>query len=201
MLVVGLTGGIGSGKSTFAALLVERGAHVVDADELARDAVRPGRPAWHSITDQFGDEVLVQGSLEIDRGKLADVVFADPDKLAALNAIVHPVVFEGVADALERLAHTDEIVVLDAALLLETGLHESVNVLVAVLSDRKLRYERLSTQRAMSPTQIEARMAAQISPQELEERADIVVYNNGTLDDLAREADRVWEELQAVGRR
>ena len=201
MLVVGLTGGIGSGKSTFAALLVERGAHVVDADELARDAVRPGRPAWHSITDQFGDEVLVQGSLEIDRGKLADVVFADPDKLAALNAIVHPVVFEGVADALERLAHTDEIVVLDAALLLETGLHESVNVLVAVLSDRKLRYERLSTHRAMSPTQIEARMAAQISPQELEERADIVVYNNGTLDDLAREADRVWEELQAVGRR
>lgn len=201
MLVVGLTGGIGSGKSTFAALLVERGAHVVDADELARDAVRPGRPAWHSITDQFGDEVLVQGSLEIDRGKLADVVFADPDKLAALNAIVHPVVFEGVADALERLAHTDEIVVLDAALLLETGLHESVNVLVAVLSDRKLRYERLSTQRAMSPTQIEARMAAQISPQELEERADIVVYNNGTLDDLAREADRVWEQLQAVGRR
>ncbi len=201
MLVVGLTGGIGSGKSTFAALLVERGAHVVDADELARDAVRPGRPAWHSIMDQFGDEVLAQGSLEIDRAKLADVVFADPDKLAALNAIVHPVVFEGVADALERLAHTDEIVVLDAALLLETGLQEGVNVLVAVLSDRKLRYERLSAQRAMSPTQIEARMAAQISPQEVEERADIVVYNNGTLDDLAREADRVWEQLQAVGGR
>ncbi len=201
MLVVGLTGGIGSGKSTFAALLLERGAHVVDADQFGRDALRPGRPAWHSVVDQFGDEILVRGSMEIDRGRLAEIVFNDHEKLAALNAIVHPVIFEGIADALERLHATDEIVVVDAALLIETGLIKSMDVIVAVLSDRRLRSRRLQTARGMNVEQINARIAAQLTPEDFEAAADIVVHNNGTLEDLAAEADRVWKELQSRQRR
>src|SRR5918992_2731597 len=132
MLVVGLTGGIGTGKSAFAALLAERGAQVIDADLLGRDALRPGLPAWKSVVGQFGDEVLSANSMEIDRKRLAAIVFADRMKLAALNAIVHPVIFKGVADELQRLRHTDEIVVLDAALIIETGLESTCDAIIVV---------------------------------------------------------------------
>lgn len=198
MLVVGLTGGIGSGKSTFAALLVERGAQVVDADALGHAALTPGRPAWHSVVDQFGEEILTPHSMRIDRKRLGEIVFNDPLKLAALNAIVHPVIFKGIADALERLRHTDTVVVLDAALVLETGLDEAVEVIVVVVSRRAIREERLVRDRGMSLADIGARMAAQKDPDELLQRADIVVNNDGTLEDLAKEADRVWAELSAI---
>ncbi len=196
MLVVGLTGGIGSGKSTFAALLMERGAQVIDADEIGREALRPGKPAWHSLVDQFGDGVLVPSSMEVDRRTLADIVFHDATKLRALNAIVHPVIVSGVADRLEDLEHTDEIVVLDAALILEAGLRGAVDVLVVVVSNDELRKQRLLRERGMSPEDIEARIAAQADQGELTKTADIVVVNDGTLDDLASEAQRVWSELE-----
>lgn len=196
MLVVGLTGGIGSGKTTFAALLAERGAQIIDADAHGRDALRPDQPAWHSIVSQFGDEVLQHDSMEIDRKRLAAIVFNDPNKLAALNAIVHPVIFQKIADDLERLSGTDEIVVLDAALIFEVGLDDSLNMLVAVTADRDARKQRLRTQRRMDPADIEARMASQMNPEEIHERADVLVVNDGTLEDLGMEADRVWAELR-----
>ena len=197
MLVVGLTGGIGAGKSTLAALLAERGAQVIDADELGREALRPGKPAWHSVVDQFGEEILVPASMEVDRKLLADIVFQDPAKLAALNAIVHPVIFSGIADSLERLRDTDAVVVLDAALLYDTGLGRVVDVSVVVLADEPTRSRRLQTSRGMSFAESRSRMRAQSDPARLEERADIVVRNDGSLDDLAAEADRVWAELLA----
>ena len=196
MLVVGLTGGIGSGKSTFAVLLAERGAQVIDADEIARAALRPGRPAWSSVVGQFGDEILAAGGMEIDRKRLAAIVFADPVKLAALNAIVHPPIFKGVADDLERLRHTREIVVLDAALILETGLDRAVDVLVVVDSPDKQRADRVKRERGMTFDEFRARQGAQMKRDALIARADIVVRNDGTLDDLAIEADRVWAELR-----
>ena len=195
MLVVGLTGGIGSGKSTFAALLAEHGAQVIDADALGRDALRPDQPAWHSIVGQFGEEVLAAGSMEIDRKRLASIVFDDPLKLAALNAIVHPVIFTGIADALEKLAQSDAIVVLDAALILETGLDKSVDVLVAVVSNREVRSDRLVRLRGMSISDVRARMASQVSTEELVSRAALVVRNDGSMEDLAKEADLAWARL------
>jgi dephospho-CoA kinase len=196
MLVVGLTGGIGSGKSTLAALLMERGAQVIDADELGRDALRPGQPAWHSVVDQFGDEILVPSSMEVDRSRLADIVFRDEARRRALNAIVHPVIVKGIADRLEELARTDEIVVLDAALILEAGLRDAVDVLLVVVANDELRTRRLQRERRMSAADIAARMAAQTDQTELAKAGDIVVVNDGSLDDLASEAERVWSELE-----
>lgn len=195
MLVVGLTGGIGAGKSTFAALLAERGAQVIDADALGRDALRPGRPAWHSVVDQFGEEILAPGSLGIDRRLLAGIVFSDPKKLAALNAIVHPVIFDGIATHLEKLRNSDAIVVLDAALIIETGLDEAVDVIVLVVASENQRRRRLVDARGLTFDEIRGRMAAQMSPVEASARADVIVSNNGSLEDLAAEADRVWVEL------
>jgi dephospho-CoA kinase len=200
MLVVGLTGGIGSGKSSFAALLAERGAQVIDADAYGHEALRPGEPSWHSVVDQFGDEVLTPGTMEIDRKVLADVVFSDSEKLAALNAIIHPVIFSRIADALERLSRTEEVVVVDAALIIETGVYKSLDALIVVRSDDRIRRERLA-ERGMTLSDIQARIAAQAPVEVLEQRADIVVDNDGTLEELGAEADRVWTELESFATR
>jgi dephospho-CoA kinase len=196
MFVVGLTGGIGSGKSTFAGLLAERGAEIIDADQLGRAALDPGKPTWHSVVDQFGDEILVAAGLDIDRKRLAAVVFGDKQKLAALNAIVHPAITKGIADALEMLRGTDEIVVLDAALIVELGLHEALDSLIVVTASETRRRSRLETARGMTPDEITARIGAQASEEELLQRADIVVRNEGDMKALEAEADRVWAELQ-----
>lgn len=196
MFTVGLTGGIGSGKSTFAALLAERGAQVIDADQLGRDALRPGEEAWHAVVATFGDDVLVEGTMDIDRKALADRVFRDPHKLAALNAITHPVIAAGIADSLERLSHTDEIVVIDAALIVELGLDKAVDALIVVDADQKVREQRLVRSRGMRPEDFLARVGAQAGSADLLRKADVVVQNSGTIEDLVAEADRVWADLQ-----
>ena len=195
MFVVGLTGGIGTGKSTFAALLLERGAQVIDADALGRDALRPGAPAWHSVVDQFGQEVLVHPSMEIDRKRVAELVFNNPESLKALNAIVHPIIFKAVADELDRLRSSDEIVVLDAALIVDTALANICDVVIVMNSADEERIRRLQRDRGMSLADIRARVTSQSDPQVLLRGADIVVGNDGTPEDLAREADRVWARL------
>ena len=196
MLLVGVTGGIGSGKSLFSALLAERGAQVIDADAYGREALRPGEPAWHSVLAQFGQELLIPQSMEIDRQALAEVVFNDHDKLAALNAIIHPILFSAIADSVERLSQTDEIVVIDAAILVETGMNKDLDTLIVVHTDERLRRERLQ-QRGLSSADIQARMGSQASAVDLLAKADIVVCNNGTLDELVREAERVWVDLSS----
>lgn len=198
MFVAGLTGGIGSGKTTFASLLAERGAQIIDADALGRDALRPDQPAWHSIVGQFGDEILRANSLDIDRKRLAAIVFSEPSKLAALNAIVHPVIMKGIADHLERLANTGEIVVLGAALIAELGLETNLDALIAVTATKDIRKQRLQSARGMDPRDIDARMGAQMDPDEVAARADIIVRNDGGLEELVSEADRVWAELKEL---
>jgi dephospho-CoA kinase len=195
MLLVGLTGGIGAGKTTLASLLAEHGAQIIDADQLGRDALHPGAPAWHSVVDQFGDEVLVPGTMEVDRKRLAAVVFSDPRKLAALNAIVHPVIMKGIADELDRLRHSDAVVILDAALIVELGLKDSLDAVIVVLSKQRERRERLLRSRGMSYEESGARIANQATEEELVAEADIIVRNDGSIEDLASEAERVWSEL------
>ncbi len=198
MLVVGLTGGIGSGKSTVGALLERRGAQLVDADELGRLALEPGQPAWHAVVGQFGQEILIPGTMDIDRRRLADMVFTDPHKLAVLNEIVHPVILSGIADVLESLAGTDSIVVIDAALLYEIGLADAVGKLIVVIAESDLRIERLMRDRNMSYEEVQARIDAQAEPSEAAAKADFVVRNDWSVAKLEAETDRLWDQLSAL---
>jgi dephospho-CoA kinase len=196
VLLVGLTGGIGSGKSTVSAMLAERGAEIIDADHIAREVVMPGRDAWCKIRDHFGPGVLfADGS--IDRQALADIVFGDKSKLALLNEITHPAIFKRIADRLEAAKDRDVIVVLDAALLIETGLAQRVDVLVVTHSPKEVQVDRLAAM-GMPAAQANARIAAQAAPEERLARADIVIDNTGSLEDLGRRVDEVWKELERL---
>lgn len=195
MLVAGVTGGVGSGKSTFTRMLAERGAEVIDADQIGHRALDPGTQTWHSVVDTFGEGVLAAAGMDVDRKRLGEIVFGDREKLAALNAIVHPFIMKTIADTLETLSGTDEIVILDAALIVELKLHEALDVLVVVTTKEEARKQRLSQQRGMSFDDVQKRIEAQLPIEQLLEEADIVVNNDGTLEDLEKEADRVWEEL------
>jgi dephospho-CoA kinase len=195
MLLVGLTGGIASGKTTVSAMLAERGAEVIDADHIARQVVMPGTPAWCKIRDHFGPGVLHPDG-QLDRQALADIVFADKSKLALLNEITHPAIFARIADRLEAHHGQDVVVVLDAALLIEAGLAEGVDVVVVVHSPREIQVERLAT-KGVGATDARNRIAAQLEPEKRLARADIVIDNSGSLEDLGRQVDKLWEELQA----
>jgi dephospho-CoA kinase len=147
------------------------------------------------VADTFGDEILAPHTMNIDRQRLAAIVFNDKQKLAALNAIVHPVIVKGIADRLEMLRGTDSVVVLDAALLVELGMVDLLDALIVVTANADLRKERLRG-RGMRTMDIDARIAAQASEERLLEKADIVVTNDGSPEDLATEADRIWQELE-----
>ena len=195
MLLVGLTGGIASGKSTVSALLAERGAEVIDADHIARQVVMPGTPAWCKIRDHFGPGVLHPDG-QLDRQALADIVFADKSKLALLNEITHPAIFARIADRLEAHHGQDVVVVLDAALLVEAGLAGGVDVVVVVHSPREIQVERLAA-KGVGATDARNRIASQLEPEKRLASADIVIDNGGSLEDLGRQVDKLWEDLQA----
>ncbi|HZC99380.1 MAG TPA: dephospho-CoA kinase [Actinomycetes bacterium] len=194
MLLVGLTGGIGSGKSTVSGMLAERGAELIDADHIAREVVMPGTPAWCKIRDHFGPGVLYPDG-HIDRQALADIVFGNPAKLALLNEITHPAIFARIAQRLEAAHDRDVIVVLDAALLIETGLAQRVDVLLVVDSPKAVQVDRLAA-KGMAASQATARIAAQLDPRERLARADVVIDNSGSLEDLARQVGDAWKELE-----
>lgn len=193
MLLVGLTGGIGAGKTTVADLLAARGAIVMDADRIAREVVAPGTPALRRIVERFGPEVLApDGSL--DRARLAETVFRDDDARAALNGITHPEVMRVIAERLEGYVGTDAIVVLDVPLLVEIG-GGGADLLVVVGAGEEARVERLARARAMNPADVRARMAAQASDAEREAPADVLIRNDGTEEELAAQVDALWARL------
>ena len=195
MLLVGLTGGIASGKSTVSAMLAERGAEVVDADRIAREVLLPGTPAWCKVREHFGPGVLFADGT-IDRQALADQVFSDPAKLALLNEITHPEIFARIADQLERFYNQPVVVVLDAALLIESGLADGVDLLVVTHSPREIQVERLAA-KGMDERAAGARIAAQLAPEQRLARADVVIDNRGSLEALAGQVDALWAQLQA----
>jgi len=193
VLLVGLTGGIGSGKSTVAGMLARRGAVVLDADRLARESVAPGTSGFESVVARFGDAVIADdGALE--RAALAEIVFADDESRAALEAIVHPEVRRRIAETVAAHADTDDVVVVDSPLLIETGAHEGFAVLVVVTASIAGRVARL-TARGMSERDVHARIAAQMPQEEKAELADVVLDNDGSKSDLEGQVDRLWADL------
>lgn len=192
MLLVGLTGGIGSGKSTVAALLAERGAVVVDADDLARDAIAPGTAGAERVAERFPGVVAPDGT--VDRAALAALVFADPIARADLEAIVHPEVRRLLGDAVAT-APADAIVVFVAPLLIETGAAAGFAPLVVVAAPEEVRVERLVASRGMTVEAARARIAAQASEADRLAAADLVVDNAGPRAALTAQVDALWVEL------
>lgn len=194
-LKVGLTGGIGSGKSEVSKRLAAHGAIVIDADRIAREVVEPGTPGLVRVVEEFGPEMLrADGSL--DRQRLGSIVFADPERLAALNAIVHPLVAARAAE-LQEAAPDDAIVVYDVPLLVENNLAGQYEVVIVVDAADEIRVDRLTRLRGMSEADAKARIAAQATREDRLRVADIVIVNEGTLEELQARVDEVWEELRA----
>lgn len=197
MIRVGLTGGIGSGKSEVARLLASYGAVVVDADALAREAVAPGTPGLEAVVAEFGPEVLApDGSL--DRARLGRVVFADDDRRQALEAIVHPYVGRRSAE-LMAAAPPDAVVVYDVPLLVEKHLQDGYDVVVVVDASDEVRFRRLVEVRGMAADDARSRMATQAPRDQRLAVADHVVTNDGDLEDLARRVHTLWAALSQTG--
>ncbi|MFJ9108159.1 dephospho-CoA kinase [Streptomyces sp. NPDC102283] len=193
MLKVGLTGGIGAGKSEVSRLLVKYGAVLIDSDRIAREVVEPGTPGLAAVVEEFGPDVLTpEGAL--DRPALGTLVFADAGRLAALNAIVHPLVGARAAER-ERAAPEDAVVVHDVPLLTENGLAPLYDLVVVVDASAETQLHRLVTLRGMTESDARARMAAQATREQRRAVADTIVDNDGPLEALEPQVRAVWDEL------
>jgi dephospho-CoA kinase len=197
LLLVGLTGGIGAGKSTVAELLTRKGAVVVDADEVARAVVEPGEPAYDAIVERFGGEV-VAGDGSLDRAALARVAFADDQSRRELEAITHPAINTEFTRRVVE-APNDRIVVLDVPLLVEStkARERPYEAVIVVEAPRDVRLDRLEA-RGVPRADAERRMAAQASDDDRRVVATFVIDNSGDGDDLARQVDEVWAELERM---
>lgn len=196
VILVGLTGGIGAGKSTVSALLADHGAVVIDADAIVHEIQRPGTAVFAEIAARFGPGVIADdGTLE--RAAIAEIVFNDPDELAALNAIVHPAVGAEMAGRMAREASTDHVVVLDVPLLVESG-RSDMAATVVVDVDPEIAVDRLVRQRGVPEADARARMARQASREDRLAKADRVIDNSGTRADLEAQVDSVWHWMRAL---
>ncbi|WP_329458383.1 dephospho-CoA kinase [Streptomyces sp. NBC_01497] len=194
MLRVGLTGGIGSGKSEVAKLLVSYGAVLVDADRIAREVVEPGTPGLAAVVAEFGDGILTEEGT-LDRPRLGAVVFADEERRRALNAIVHPLVRERSAE-LERSAGDDAIVVQDVPLLVEGGMMSHFDVVLVVDASPGTQLDRLVRLRGMTADDARRRMTAQATREQRRAAADVVIDNDGPREALEPRVRSVWGELE-----
>ena len=196
MLIVGLTGGLGAGKSTVANMFAQLGALTVDADQLAREAIDPGTIGFDEVVTAFGDVILTDG--EIDRKKLGAIVFKDAAKRRTLESIIHPKVQERLAEKISRLDPGD-ILIYEIPLLVETNAAAKFDYIITVESDIENRLDRLF-ERGMDEDEAERRIAAQASQSQRESVADRVIVNDGDRAELFAECARIWEsELNAPG--
>jgi dephospho-CoA kinase len=192
MLVVGLTGGIGSGKSLAAQFFAELGALVIDADQLARDAIERGSDGFDQLIATFGDSILTNGL--VDRRALGELVFRDKDAKRKLEGIIHPIVRQEFEEAVESL-DKNQVLIYEIPLLFETKAMERFDYIVTVESDLELRKERL-LKKGLRISEIESRIAAQASREERTSIADHVFENNGSEDELLRSVENLWELLK-----
>lgn len=194
MLKVGLTGGIGAGKSEVSRMLAGYGAVLIDADRIAREVVEPGTPGLDAVVEEFGTGILTpEGTL--DRPKLGSIVFSDSERLAALNAIVHPLVGARSAE-LERAAGPDSVVVHDVPLLTENSLAPLYDLVIVVDAAPETQLDRLVRLRGMTEQEARARMAAQATREQRRAVADLVIDNDGPIEALEPQVREVWAELE-----
>ncbi|KOG37921.1 dephospho-CoA kinase [Streptomyces decoyicus] len=196
MVKVGLTGGIGAGKSEVSRLLASYGAVIVDADKIAREVVEPGTPGLAAVVAEFGDGVLTPDGT-LDRPKLGGIVFSDPEKLKALNAIVHPLVGARSAE-LEASAGPEAVVVHDVPLLTENGLAPLYDLVVVVDAAAGTQLDRSVRLRGMAEDEVKSRMAAQATREQRLAVADLVIDNDGPLEALEPQVRAVWERLRSA---
>ena len=190
---VGLTGGIGAGKSTVADLFSQKGAVVIRSDELARQVIEPQTPGFQQVIDRFGKD-FVNSEGYIDRAKLAQIVFQDDAALKDLENIIHPLVRSKTNQIIDQ--HTSEtIIVNEIPLLLEKKMESLFDFLVIVISSEKNRLERLA-QRGLAAEQATARMAKQVSDEERKAAADFLIVNDGNFDQLEADVEKIWQTLQ-----
>jgi len=195
MLRIGLTGGIGAGKSTVAALLAERGAAIVDADAIARELVEPGQPALNALVAEFGPGILDAGG-RLRRSELARIAFADPSATARLDGIMHPLIrAESERRIAGAIASGAGVVVYDMPLLVETGQQGLVDVVVVVDVPEAIQLERATGQRALDADDVRRRMAVQSGREARLAAADEVIDNSGTPDETRRQVDVLWQRL------
>jgi dephospho-CoA kinase len=195
-LEIGLTGGIGSGKSTVSAGLVKRGAVLVDADAIVRDLQKPGKPVFKKMVERWGEKIITNEG-ELDRQAVADIVFKDAEELAALNEIVHPLVREEIANQREKYIKGNAPIILDIPLLIESG-YENLSGIIVVDLHTEEAVERLVKYRGFSREDALNRISSQVDREERLSKADFVIDNNGDLDSLENEIDKVWSWIKGL---
>jgi len=203
MFVVALTGGIASGKSTVCEMLSRKGAFIICSDLLAREVVKKDMPAWKDIISHFGDDVLDPDG-EIDRAKLADIVFADAEERAFLERATHPRIFQRMSEIMREIdAETGgkAVVVLDIPLLVEAEAGGMFDYNLVVDASPQIQVERLVADRDSTEEEAWSRMNAQVPREKRLAFADMVVHNEGSMEDLQHEVDKAWETIDALARK
>ncbi|MEE9203014.1 MAG: dephospho-CoA kinase [Dehalococcoidia bacterium] len=197
MLVIGLTGGMGSGKSTVSRLLMEKGARMVDGDKVGHQLYEPGGPAYSEVVATFGPGVVGPDG-QIDRARLGSIVFADPDALKRLNAIMHPKIKDVIAEVLQGWRRDGaEVAVVEAAVLFEAKWADLVDEVWVTLSDEGTVVDRLSKAKGMSPEQVRARLRSQMPAEEKARRAHVVIRNDDSLEGLEKQVEALWHSVNS----
>jgi len=195
MIVIGLTGGIASGKSTVSKILQKLGAKIIDADKIARDVVEPHKRAWQEIVEAFGKEIL-QSDLNLNRKKLGEIVFSNKEDLEKINNITHPQITNQTLDSLHRYDQKGVgVAVIDAALLIETGMHRLVDLVWVVKIDQKEQIRRLVAREKISEEEALKRIYSQTSVEEKVKHAQQVIDNSGRIEELEETVTKLWKEL------
>ena len=199
-LLVGLTGTMGSGKSTTASILKKMGAFIIDADALCRDLVQPNRPAWKEVVQTFGEKVLQGNDQEIDRGKLAQIVFNDKAKKKQLENILHPRVIKEEKKLAEQIFkdHPEAIVIVEAALLIESGNHRRMDKTIVVTCDEEQSIQRAMKRSCLNRDEVISRIHNQMPQAEKIKEADYVLQNNSELEELKIKVQALYSELKTL---
>jgi dephospho-CoA kinase len=199
MLIVGLTGGVASGKTAVSQVFKEEGAYIIDADQIARELVQPHQLAWNELIRAFGQEILQEDG-SIHRKKLADKVFADPKERKLLNQVLHPRIKEEMDRRTREIGQKDSeaIVVIDAALLVELGDHQGMDRVIVVTSTERQQIQRLKDRDGADQEEARKILSSQMAPEEKLKVADFVIRNEGSLDEVRRRAKEVFQELKRI---